>query len=176
MERGRGEGRRHQGGLAEGKHAFPQATTRGHAFSPGICAKSAQIPTYEAGAAAVGAPTDPDLQLAAGALFEFAERHGVGRGSGLVANGVWSDGTVSDPGFRLWPQTERLKAVPRRRPDYAPGALNAIERHLVGMRPGLWIERMDASGQAIAEPAPATSLYHLTAAFTDEAVLELGAQ
>jgi mannose-6-phosphate isomerase len=130
---------------------------------------------YEAVAAAVGAPTDPDLQLAAGALFEFAERYGVDPASGLVVNGLWNDGTVSDGGFRLWPQTERLKAVARRRPDCVPGALNAIEKHLAGARPGMWIERVDTRGHATAEPAPATSLYHLTAAFTDEAVLELGA-
>ena len=56
--------------------------------------------------------------------------------------------------------TERIKS-----------ALGAIARHLAGARPGLWIERMDAGGQAIVEAAPATSLYHLTAAFTDDAVL-----
>jgi hypothetical protein len=31
---------------------------------------------------------------------------------------------------------------------------------------------MDGHGQALAEPVPATSLYHLTAAFTDQKVLE----
>jgi mannose/cellobiose epimerase-like protein (N-acyl-D-glucosamine 2-epimerase family) len=129
---------------------------------------------YEAVAAAMGVRADPDLNLAADSLFEFAERYGVNPSSGLVANGLWSDGTVSDGGFRLWPQTERLKAVARRRPDRVPGALKALERHLAGVRPGLWIERMDARGQANTEPAPATSLYHLTAAFTDDAVLKLG--
>jgi mannose/cellobiose epimerase-like protein (N-acyl-D-glucosamine 2-epimerase family) len=130
---------------------------------------------YEAVAAAMGVATDPNLQLAADAFFEFAELHGVNPSSGLVMNRLWSDGTVSDGGFRLWPQTERLKAVARRRPDRIPAALEAIERHFAGARPGLWIERMDAGGHAIAEPAPATSLYHLTAAFTDDAVLGLGA-
>jgi mannose/cellobiose epimerase-like protein (N-acyl-D-glucosamine 2-epimerase family) len=128
---------------------------------------------YEAAAAAMGVPTDPALKSAADSLLEFAERYGVDPSNGLVANGLWSDGMVSDGGFRLWPQTERLKAVARRRPDGVPGALKAIERHFAGVRPGLWIERMDAGGHAIAEPAPATSLYHLTAAFTDDAVLEL---
>jgi len=128
---------------------------------------------YEAAAAAMGVPTDPALKLAADSLFEFAERYGVNPSSGLVANGLWSDGVVSDGGFRLWPQTERLKAVARRRPDRVPGALEALNRHFAGVRPGLWIERMDAGGHAIAEPAPATSLYHLTAAFTDDAVREL---
>src|SRR5262249_21190056 len=72
---------------------------------------------YEAVAAAMGVATDPNLKLAADSLFEFAERHGVNPSSGLVVNRLWSDGTVSDGGFRLWPQTERLKAVARRRPD-----------------------------------------------------------
>ena len=130
---------------------------------------------YEAAAAAVGWRVDPSLQSAlqsaAEALFEFAERQGVDPSSGLVVNGLWSDGEISDSGFRLWPQTERLKAVARRRPDRMPGALEALARHLAGVRPGLWIERMDAGGQPVAEPAPATSLYHLTAALTDDAVL-----
>jgi mannose-6-phosphate isomerase len=128
---------------------------------------------YETAAAAMGVPTDPALKLAADSLFGFAERYGVNPSSGLVANRTWSDGTVSDGGFRLWPQTERLKVVAQRRPDRVPGALDALKRHFAGVRPGLWIERIDASGHAIAEPAPATSLYHLTAAFTDDAVLGL---
>ncbi|HWN49743.1 MAG TPA: AGE family epimerase/isomerase [Xanthobacteraceae bacterium] len=126
---------------------------------------------YEKSAAAMGASAGPDLTSAAGSLFEFAERHAVSAANGLVANGNWSDGAVADGGFRLWPQTERLKAVARRRPDCAAPALGAIARHLAGARPGLWIERMDAGGQAIVEAAPATSLYHLTAAFIDDAVL-----
>jgi mannose-6-phosphate isomerase len=133
------------------------------------------IDWYQAVAAAIGAPanlTGPDLKVAALSLFESAERHGVSPVSGLVINGVWSDGAVADGGFRLWPQTERLKAVARLRPDGLPAALAALERHLAGVRPGLWIERMDAAGQAVAEPAPATSLYHLTAALTDVAVVE----
>jgi mannose/cellobiose epimerase-like protein (N-acyl-D-glucosamine 2-epimerase family) len=128
---------------------------------------------YKALAAAIGAPAGPDLSGAAASLFAFAEQHGVSAANGLVVNGVWSDGTVADAGFRLWPQTERLKAVARLRPDGLPAALKALTRHLAGTRPGLWVERMDAAGQALAEPAPATSLYHLTAAFTDDAVLKL---
>jgi mannose/cellobiose epimerase-like protein (N-acyl-D-glucosamine 2-epimerase family) len=129
---------------------------------------------YHAMAAAIG-QTVPDLNRAATPLFKFAERHGVSPATGLAVNGVWSDGTVADAGFRLWPQTERLKAVARLSPGGLPAALTAFTRHLAGVRPGLWIERMDAGGQAVAEPAPATSLYHLTAAFTDAAVLELAA-
>jgi mannose/cellobiose epimerase-like protein (N-acyl-D-glucosamine 2-epimerase family) len=124
--------------------------------------------------AVMGCLVDPDLQPTADSLFEFAERHGVNPSSGLVVNGLWSDGQVSDGSFRLWPQTERLKAVARRRRVRVTEALGALEQHLAGARPGLWIERLDARGQPIAEPVPATSLYHLTAALTDDAVLELG--
>jgi mannose/cellobiose epimerase-like protein (N-acyl-D-glucosamine 2-epimerase family) len=129
---------------------------------------------YSAIAAAMGCPVDRDLQSAAESLFEFAERHGVDPSSGLVVNGLWSDGQLSDGSFRLWPQTERLRAVARWRRARLAEALAALERHLAGARPGLWIERLDARGQPLAEPAPATSLYHLTAALTDDAVLELG--
>ena len=126
---------------------------------------------YEKSAAAMGVPLGPDLTSAADSLFEFAERHAVSTTSGQVANGLWCDGAVADGGFRLWPQTERLKAVARRRPDRVAQALGAVARHLEDVRPGLWIERMDAGGQQIMEAAPATSLYHLTAAFTDDAAL-----
>ena len=112
------------------------------------------------------------MQPAAEALFEFAERHGVDPSSGLVVNGLWSDGEVSDGGSRLWPQTERLKAIARRRADRLPAALEGLGRHLAGVRPGLWTERLDARGHPVGEPAPATSLYHLTAALTDDAVLK----
>ena len=128
---------------------------------------------YEKSAAAMGVPLGPDLTSAAESLFEFAERYAASSVNGLVANGLWSDGTVADGGFRLWPQTERLKAAARRRPDLAVSGLAAITRHFAAARPGLWIERMNAGGQAIVEAAPATSLYHLTAAFTDDAVLGL---
>lgn len=127
---------------------------------------------YHAVANAIG-QTVPNLNRTALPLFKFAERHGVSPMTGLAVNGVWSDGTVADAGFRLWPQTERLKAVARLRPEALPAAVAAFTRHLAGVRPGLWIERMDAGGHAVAEPAPASSLYHLTAAFTDAAVLKL---
>ena len=80
---------------------------------------------------------------------------------------------------RLKPQdcttnpTLLLKAVARRRPDRIAQAFGAVARHLEGARSGLWIERMDAGGREIVQAAPATSLYHLTAAFTDDAVLGL---
>jgi mannose/cellobiose epimerase-like protein (N-acyl-D-glucosamine 2-epimerase family) len=131
---------------------------------------------YQKSAGAKGVPVRADLTSAADSLLEFADRYGVSPAHGLVADGLWSDGTIADGAFRLWPQTERLRAVARRHGS-APGrtapALAALDRHFVGVRPGLWIERMDVGGRAIAQAVPATSLYHLTTALTDGAVIGL---
>jgi mannose-6-phosphate isomerase len=127
---------------------------------------------YATAAAAIGRPVPPELAAACDALLRFADRHAASPAFGLVMNGIWSDGAVEGGGFRLWPQTERLKVEARRRDaERFAAALAAVERHLVGVRPGLWIERFDAAGQAVPGPAPATSLYHLTAALTDDAVV-----
>jgi mannose/cellobiose epimerase-like protein (N-acyl-D-glucosamine 2-epimerase family) len=127
---------------------------------------------YATAAAAIGRPVPPELAAACDALLRFADRHAASPAFGLVMNGIWSDGAVEGGGFRLWPQTERLKVEARRRDaERFAAALGAVERHLVGVCPGLWIERFDAAGQAVPGPAPATSLYHLTAALTDHAVV-----
>jgi mannose/cellobiose epimerase-like protein (N-acyl-D-glucosamine 2-epimerase family) len=127
---------------------------------------------YATAAAAIGRPVPPELAAACDALLRFADRHAASPAFGLVMNGIWSDGAVEGGGFRLWPQTERVKVEARRRDaERFAAALGAVERHLVGVCPGLWIERFDAAGQAVPGPAPATSLYHLTAALTDHAVV-----
>jgi len=132
---------------------------------------------YARRADALGKPVQPGLTAVRDALFEFANRHAISP-CGLVVNSTWSDGKAADGGFRLWPQTERLKAEAQRGRLAAAGvaaALGGLQRHMAGVRPGLWIERMDAAMQAAADPAPATSLYHLTAALTDDAVMALTA-
>ncbi len=131
---------------------------------------------YAQSAAAAGRPVPARLRQASDALFGFADSFAVDPVAGLVVNGVWSDGEVRDGGFRLWPQTERLKAEARRKhaaSDHVALALAALGKHFEGVRPGLWIERLDAHGHGGGDPAPATSLYHLTAALTDHAVVAL---
>jgi mannose/cellobiose epimerase-like protein (N-acyl-D-glucosamine 2-epimerase family) len=123
-----------------------------------------------------GMPVTPDLAIASDSLFTFADRFAVGPDCGLAVNGIWSDGAVRDGSFRVWPQTERLKAEARRAnlaSEHLAAAHRALAKHFAGVGPGLWIERMDAGGHALNEPAPATSLYHLTAALTDDAVMAL---
>jgi mannose/cellobiose epimerase-like protein (N-acyl-D-glucosamine 2-epimerase family) len=116
------------------------------------------------------------LPAAANALFDFAERHAISPDHGLVVNAVWSDGAAGETAFRMWPQTERLKAQARlagaSRPSLA-APLGALEKHLADAPAGLWIERLDSRGKPLPEPAPATSLYHLSAAITDRAVVAL---
>ena len=119
-------------------------------------------------------PALPELEAVMVALLGFADRHAVHGSLGLVMNGLWSDGRVQDGDFRLWPQTERLKAEARRKDgayENLSKARHALGKHMIGVRPGLWVERIDSLGRPIVGPAPATSLYHLTAALTDGLVL-----
>lgn len=75
---------------------------------------------------------------------------------------------------RLWPQTERLRAalfmagVPGQDRQAclaaATEAARSLRRYLDQPGPGLWLDRMDASGAMADEPSPASSLYHLLSA------------
>lgn len=99
-------------------------------------------------------------------LLRFVDRHGINPRLGTLYDELWSDGTVKARGSRLWPQTERLKSEALRPGATANGlgrAAAALRRHLADAPPGLWQERLDERGRATGEPAPASSLYHLTA-------------
>jgi mannose/cellobiose epimerase-like protein (N-acyl-D-glucosamine 2-epimerase family) len=116
----------------------------------------------------------PELDAASAALLHFVDRFALDPATGLVVNELWSDGSVRSGAFRLWPQTERLKAEvrrPREADERIAAAFAALVRHLEGVQPpGLWRERINPDGSSVSEPTPATSLYHLTAALTDPAV------
>jgi mannose-6-phosphate isomerase len=96
-------------------------------------------------------------------LQDFVDRHGHNPDTGALWDGVAQDGQVVAAGSRLWPQTERLKAEAMRRPrmpERMAGARTALSAYL---RPeGLWHERRLPDGGFSQEPAPASSLYHLT--------------
>jgi mannose-6-phosphate isomerase len=69
---------------------------------------------------------------------------------------------------RLWPQTERLKAELRFGTEATIAqADDVLAAYLGAGRTGLWSERMDAQGNFSQEPAPASSLYHITCALTE---------
>ena len=68
---------------------------------------------------------------------------------------------------RLWPQTERLKAAlilgDVAPPDHAVRALKGLQIYLEPT--GLWRDKQEPDGRFIEEPAPASSLYHIAAAW-----------
>ena len=85
---------------------------------------------------------------------------------GVLVNQIGDEGQLIDGRARLWPQTERLRAAYltpsneiERRACY-----KALLKYLATPIPGLWIDQLDERGQAMAGPAPASSLYHILGA------------
>ena len=140
----------------------PLPVAQGQVVEPGHLFEWSWLLQRVGGAAALAA---------ARRLVELGERHGV-RG-GVVLNELNPDLTLHDPGARLWPQTERLKANARlavRAPEHWPAALEAaqaLQRYLAGPAPGLWHDRLSPAGQFLEEPAPASSLYHIVCAIAE---------
>jgi mannose/cellobiose epimerase-like protein (N-acyl-D-glucosamine 2-epimerase family) len=101
-------------------------------------------------------------------LIHLAERHGVRRGVAL--NALLDDFTIHDAQARLWPQAERLKALSLAAVNdgrYWPGVAQAgcaILRYIAVAPEGLWYDTLTVNKRFIAEPSPASSLYHLVAA------------
>ncbi len=107
----------------------------------------------------------PALREIAGRLMTFVDRHGIDPVHGGVVDELGSDGSQLRASARLWPQTERLKAE-FLRPDPSPekqlDAINVLRGFL--RDDGLWHERRAPDGTWRTDSAPASSLYHLTAA------------
>lgn len=85
-----------------------------------------------------------------------------------------ADGAPIDRSARLWAQTERLRAcvLLHQRSDDAGfwgqealKAYGALKAYLAAPGGGLWRDRMDVEGRLDAEPAKATSLYHIMGAY-----------
>ena len=99
------------------------------------------------------------------ALMRFTDRHGTSRERGTIYDAVWNDGSTHMASSRLWPQTERLKAEALRRAATerrVRHAYTALAVHIDCAPPGLWREHLASDGSWKKEPAPASSLYHLT--------------
>ena len=110
-----------------------------------------------------------DVEAVCDRLFTMAEAHGVDAATGLAYDELHSDGSLKTRSSRLWPQTERLKALacrPAGEGALVP-ALEALRRYRDGVPPGLWHERLLPDGGVTGEPAPASSLYHLTCAIEE---------
>ncbi len=116
---------------------------------------------------------DPQLQEIASRLMEFVDLHGIDPKHRDVIDSVGSNGQMMQASARLWPQTERLKAEFLRPDPHPAKQLEAMAVLASYLRPdGLWHERRDAAGNFLDVAAPASSLYHLTAAIL--AVQEVG--
>lgn len=119
--------------------------------------------------AAVGRTALPSVATAIGSLNRFVDRFGIHPETGALVDVLWSDGSLSSGRQRLWPQTERLKAEILR-PDASPErilkAFAVLQDYIAPAPKGLWREQREADGTFSLMPAPASSLYHLTSAYT----------
>ncbi|HTO69023.1 MAG TPA: AGE family epimerase/isomerase [Myxococcota bacterium] len=104
-------------------------------------------------------------------LFEFAELHGVDADGGVL-DAVDRAGRPVETHKRLWPQTERVKAlaVRARLGLESPARLDralayCAERHLDPE--GGWHEHLSRDGRVVSSAQNATSVYHVVTALSE---------
>jgi mannose/cellobiose epimerase-like protein (N-acyl-D-glucosamine 2-epimerase family)/mannose-1-phosphate guanylyltransferase len=119
---------------------------------------------------------DAKAAEAARRLIEIGERHGIDPLRGVAMDSLLDDMSQQARQARLWPQTERLKAAlalasqagsaaERAAAEaHALAAANGLAHYLQTSVPGLWHDKMRADGTFVAEPSPASSLYHICGA------------
>jgi mannose-1-phosphate guanylyltransferase/mannose-6-phosphate isomerase len=96
---------------------------------------------------------------------------GIDRATGFVLDEFTADGAPTGPMARLWPQTERLRAVllfetdPEAKSAAVDAAASALESYFTKDPPGLW--RDSPPGLGVSEEAAlASSFYHIVGALT----------
>jgi len=104
---------------------------------------------------------EPRVLPAARRLYATGQK-GIDPARAVAINALNDDLTVRDAGARLWPQTEWLKAALILGQDPLLPA-KALARYLDTPALGAWRDVWAASGGFKAEPAPASSLYHVVA-------------
>jgi len=90
---------------------------------------------------------------------------------GVAIDALLDDLSIHEASARLWPQTERLKALTlaasltgeSRYWLGATAAGNGLLRYLDTPTAGLWYDRLSAAGVFHVGPAPASSFYHIVA-------------
>jgi len=110
-------------------------------------------------------------------LTDFARRHGVDPGRGVMIDEVWIDGEVRSTRARCWPQTERTKVAVLRwlrtssetEAAEITAAARGLAPYLAVSLPGLWRDKMNGDGSWQDEPAPGSSLYHIACAIAEMA-------
>ena len=118
-----------------------------------------------------GEPVDDYLAALHGAM-----ERGSNPKTGLLFEETAIDGAPVVGTSRLWSATEVLKAAIARfevstRSSGGEEILTAVDaifdHHLAGVRPGLWMDKVDAAGAPAATDVPASTLYHLVLAFAE---------
>jgi mannose-6-phosphate isomerase len=119
---------------------------------------------------------DTDAFNKAWRLIEIAETHGINAHK-VAFNALDEHFRVRDAEAKLWPQTERLKALhaltfhPMASSDQkafgkdkVPEAIDSLHAYFLKEPAGFWYEVMRADGSFDDQPARASSLYHITCA------------
>src|SRR5690606_29170703 len=84
------------------------------------------------------------IDVAARSLIGFAERHGVSKHFNAAMDEIHSDGTIRLGSAKLWPQTERLKAIlawPEYSEHGAEAAIAGLSAYIEPMPAGCWQEQ-----------------------------------
>ncbi len=123
--------------------------------------------------------TARDQPVALRRLIAFADSHGIDAARNVAINSLFTDGSIHDAKARLWPQTERIRAYAIGNAALADGrmqrAIDGLTKYFDTKVPGLWFDQLDANGQMIVEPSPASSLYHIVGAVAELADVVSGA-
>jgi len=102
-------------------------------------------------------------------LIDIGEQAGVR--AGVAIDALLDDLSIHDANARLWPQTERIKALTlaasvtgesRYWPSIAAAA-SGLLRFFATPTPGLWYDRLNTEGMVQVGPAPTSSFYHIVA-------------
>ncbi len=114
-----------------------------------------------------------DAREAACRLIDIGEQYGVH--NGVAINALLDDFSIHDGSARLWPQTERLRAVALaarviggvRYWKMVNAAAAGLLRYFETKVPGLWYDQLLPSGEFVEGPVPAGNLYHIVGAIEE---------
>jgi mannose-1-phosphate guanylyltransferase/mannose-6-phosphate isomerase len=121
-----------------------------------------------------GVARGDDGALAAARTLYDRGRTGVAGRPGVAMDALNQDLTLRSARARLWPQTEWLKASlilaenarDSDRADFLEDAATALRALWLYLKPdGVWHDKRLPDGTFLEEPAPASSFYHIMAAF-----------
>ncbi|MCA1243541.1 AGE family epimerase/isomerase [Stappia stellulata] len=119
-----------------------------------------------------------DAAIAARRLFAIGETWGICPRRKVAVLELNDDFSARAPVARLWVQAEWIKAAlalahasagPERLHYFASArqAVSALEMFLVDDPAGLWRDKLGDDGRFVAEPAPASSFYHIVCAVSE---------